>query len=357
MNIAICMYGFLRTFELTANSLVKHVLQVNNADLFIFAPKEKGISMVPCAGDVNTYKTTHRQVIKKNDIAGGNATVERLYQLYGGHLKKVELFDYDVQKFEEAAIDAPDYGVVEPYRFFSMLYQISGAVQLVVKSSREYDWICILRPDLGFYTDIDFLELNPNKIHIPFGGGILNDGKKFPVQYTAAFYKNIYRGELIPEGRIPFTDQCVIGKWDIMKGLASLYDQSLKKYLERGVPLHPETIIYYATAFSYGLEVEVHHNWVYEIVRNNFEPIENAFSKIEVKQSQENGKQEKKSIVSMRGTQGVVKKLLYKILPSYKVAVDNRYLLHDIKGIVKLHDDILKKILRILDLREENGNI
>ena len=92
--------------------------------------------------------------------------------MYGGHLKKVELFDYDVQKFEEAAIDAPDYGVVEPYRFFSMLYQISGAVQLVVKSSREYDWICILRPDLGFYTDIDFLELNPNKIHIPFGGGI-----------------------------------------------------------------------------------------------------------------------------------------------------------------------------------------
>ena len=58
------MYGLLRTHKETALSLKKHVLDVNDADLFIFSPNKAGGLSIPEGVDINLYKSEN----KKNSV-------------------------------------------------------------------------------------------------------------------------------------------------------------------------------------------------------------------------------------------------------------------------------------------------
>ena len=91
--------------------------------------------------------------------------------------------------------------------------------------------------------------------------------------YTVAYYKNLELGEMIPANRHVFTDQMVVlpGKY---LAYLSIY-KNLFALLEQGIPLHPETILYYCLVYQNHLQVTIHPEWLYEIFRNGMEPIEN----------------------------------------------------------------------------------
>lgn len=78
---------------------------------------------------------------------------------------------------------------------------------------------------------------------------------------------------MIPANRHAFTDQMVVLPGRYLACL-SIY-KNLVALLEQGIPLHPETILYYCLVYQNHLQVSIHPEWLYEIFRNGMESIEN----------------------------------------------------------------------------------
>ena len=49
----------------------------------------------------------------------------------------------------------------------------------------------------------------------------------------------------------------------------------MSTFLSRGVPFHPETLLFYGLPYLSNKKVNIHEEWLYEIFRNNTRLIEN----------------------------------------------------------------------------------
>ena len=284
---AVCMYGFLRTYKITSNALITHVLKPNEADLFIFAPKHCGVSVIPKDVEINEFKKNNQDKMWQQDLSGSLVTEENLKEKYSSYLKDFLLYDYDFNFFIESAknIETLYDRIIQKERVCSLLYNISGAIKLLkeycIKSNIKYDGVILLRPDLAFYEDLDCSEIDMDKINIPTGGGIIN--KNFLASsnnFFVDYYKNAIEGILFRCNEHPFTDQMIISSFDNMLCLAQLFD-NIEHYAELKLPFHPETILFYELCFRQKKKVSVLDSVVYEIFRNNYEPLENGLMLVE----------------------------------------------------------------------------
>ena len=340
-KVAVCMYGQLRTYNITSKSLIRHVLEVNNADLFFYGPEEVGVSIVEPDKDPTQAKFGNLKLLEERDRDGGRVQKKDLEKVYGAYLKEAVL--NNKAAYECHNLDCDTYSIVPVERVYSMLKNMEGAVRLAMDYSRTkgivYDCFLLIRPDLAFYSDIciDKIDTDESFIHIPQGGGNLKNGNE---QYYCAYYKNVERGELIEAYKQPFTDQFILGTrkaFESLKGISS----RLKYYSEIGLPIHPETIMFYNLAFG-SRKVILHKEWKYEIFRNNYATVENEFLRMLPAKGRdiatvlckydENAvflpqKKIKTRIKSRNLKQRIKNKIqyyLYKYVPSYRIGLLNR---------------------------------
>ena len=337
-RIAVCMYGMLRTYEKTSKSLIKHILEKNEADLFFYGPNNCGISVIDGA-DVTTSKFGNKKRLKAMDAAGKTVDEADLLKIYGDYLKKAYLYNISDVDNSASKYKVMNSGCVIPIeRIVSMFTNISGTLKLAQEYSKEngitYDYILLIRPDLAFYSDVCVNDLDDSQVHVPFGGGILNNGRNYCPQYYSMYYKNVSTGELIEENQHPFTDQFVVSSFSNMMQLENILDK-FKEFSSRKLPLHPETLMYYVLSYSTGHKVSIHNDWKYEIFRSDSASIENSYllnceqhgdqSKIIASVYDPNGhakaKKNRKKTISFNS---IIKKIAHFIIPSYRIGLINR---------------------------------
>ncbi len=290
MKTAIILYGFLRTFKITAKSLLEKVAKPNNADIFIFSYENEGISIIKGVDDINKQKV---QLGAKQDLEGDIITESILKNVYGDSLKKCSLQNYSeyTAKFikDSKNIYSPTFPIE---RFFSLYFNITGVAKLLVDYENEtgikYDNIILTRPDLNFYSEIKLDDIDLDYLNIAdYGGNI--QAKDENELYYSCYYKNVERMEYIPYHSIAFSDQLIISKAENLRKLNSLYD-NLQTYETYGLPVcHPETVLYYHLGLTQNLGVKT-NDIKYEILRNNYMNAENEFT---VKSNTNNSKKEK----------------------------------------------------------------
>lgn len=270
---AVILYGYMRTFKDTAPHLIKNILMVNNADLFIFCYENEGTSNIINMENVNNEKNKNAV---KWDSEGGLITESLLRSIYEDFLVEFSINKYNRNFFMEESknIFSP---VLPIERFYSLYWNMSNSVKMLnryrEKNNIEYESVLITRPDLIFYDIVDLSVCDRKKISVPTHGGNFLFGEK-PKPYFACYYKNVERGELIPWNTVVFSDQFIYSSFDNIIKLLTLYE-NLSFYNKIGVPVcHPETVLYYHLSLSNKIPVNT-IDIVYEILRSTTVKVSN----------------------------------------------------------------------------------
>lgn len=262
-RVAVCLYGFLRTCENARYSLLKHVVEQNKADVFLYAPEQVG------ALNLKFDKTDN-----KDAYIGQHIDDEHLIQWYGTSLRRYKLWTYSEDLFSEQASkqSIPCVAEINPVRVFSMFYHMKQSLMLLQEYEKEqrlkYEAIVLTRPDIAFYSPIDVSALDLEKIQIPFSTGKFDGGRMRGRNAAVLSYRNVVRGECILEGANTFNDQIIVGSRDHILLMSELYD-NLSEYIQFGVPFNPETLIYYHLVLQHGLTIKNGNKWIYELLRND----------------------------------------------------------------------------------------
>lgn len=279
---AVCLYGFLRTYKIVSESLINHILKPNNADLFIFAPNNTGISVIPKDIDINEYKRNNHKELKNQDLQGEIITNDELIKTYSPYLKNCLLYEYNQKKFFDraASIETLYDSLIPKERVCSLLYNISGSVKLLIdyceNNNIQYDGIILVRPDLALYNDLNLENIDLQKINIPIGGGILNvDSLMQKNCFYVDYYKNAEKGILFQYNKYKFTDQLIISSYQNFVCLSQLFE-NIDEYVNLKLPFHPETILFYELCYKQKIKSNPLDDVLYEIFRNNYSLIENG---------------------------------------------------------------------------------
>jgi hypothetical protein len=276
VKTAVCLYGFLRTFRVAGSSLLENVVKPNNADLFIFTPNNTGTAMKTNIGLV--------EKLRVDNPAGEYVDEEMVKNVYAEHLKAIKLYSYNADLFEreDVAENVKIIGFVGISRVFSMFYNIKGTLELLENYEKtqgiEYENIILTRPDIAFYSKVDLADVTDlNKINIANGlGEISKYGTKERINSPVFFCKNTHLGILIEANENTFNDQIIIGCRNNIMKIGEIYN-NLRDYRENGIPMNPETLIFYHLHRKYGIEIDSSNDWKYEIFREDTKPMMNIY--------------------------------------------------------------------------------
>lgn len=184
LEVAVCIYGFLRDWEDHRDSLNKNIIEKYDADLFVATPYQK---FAPDGERVGT------QELKKNY----------------SNLEDYFRWEYDESRFRDETSNLPENNSwnQQPYRIFSFFFHLSKSVELcrnkIDKTGKNYDWIFVSRPDITFHG---------------FWLNIAEEGKV-----------NIRKGKAhhVPDHGIEFDDKFLLGGEEILC-LEDLYKDNFK---------------------------------------------------------------------------------------------------------------------------------
>ena len=127
---AILLYGYMRTYKTTSASFLDKVARPNDADVFVFTYSNEGVSKLDPNLDI---------------------------------------------------------------RIFSLYYNINEAIKLLSKYEKthniRYEKVLITRPDLLFYSEIDFNSLDPDLVYVPSYGGNIAPPLKSLINTSVAFIR------------------------------------------------------------------------------------------------------------------------------------------------------------------------
>lgn len=272
-KIAVLLFGFLRTAEITAGSLLNNIVIPNNADIFYYGPDASDNPGQIHQGILD--KSGFIKINPKNiDSAISGGIEDRLRNLYGDHLKAFELHNTQASDFDHyfSSITKNDWLFdLNPNRFMSMFNNMQGVFRLMKateeKEGIRYDKVIITRPDLSFYNDISADFVQDGLFNIPRGIGFCpHTGNKRNGVSTALFYLNKSTGEYIPYAQ--FNDQLFSFSRNDAETFENLVEDCAG-YISRKVPLTPETILYFHLCVKNKLKVKYIKSWVYEIVRSD----------------------------------------------------------------------------------------
>ncbi len=290
---AIILRGHMRTYAVTAKSLILNIAEPNDADIFIFTYKNNGVSSIPSlysndSHAINKFKESIEY--EKQDMQGDIITYDSLYKYYGSYLKAYQIVEYDDLLRSKLNIDskhALDIGI-NKQRSYGMYYSTTEAYRMFLNYCKNndirYEYVILSRPDLNFYSKLIVDKFNPKYIYIPKSGGNINMSQ-YSDSYKVMSYKNVYLMEYIEYEKYIFNDQFIVSSQTNMNVIESFYD-NLDKYLERGiVTSHPETVLFYHLVYLNKKIVKFIRNFDYEILRNNFNPIDNLILSIKNQKS------------------------------------------------------------------------
>lgn len=209
MKVAVCLYGFLRDWEIHRASLNQNVIGKYNADLFGCFPYQRRED--------------------SNDIIGSDE-LESHYQ----NLNSLYRWDYNVNRFVRETESLPKLNKHKqmPHRIFSMFFHISKVVQLCIESGVEYDWIFVTRPDVTIKRfDIEMAE--PDKLNTKAG-----------------------LGHYVPKYDVGFDDKFLLGGENILK-LSSLYESvyeyAANRIFDEPIPAPEEIICHHLLKDGWGI--------------------------------------------------------------------------------------------------------
>lgn len=269
---AVLLYGFLRTAEVTSQSLMKNIVESCNADIFYFGPNSS-----------DNPKSIHKGILDsagfvkinpKNDaseVRGGIA--QRLGSLYGEKLVSYELHEKVFEDFEAMSsfVDRKQWLFsLNPGRFISMFYNIQGVYSLMEEYERthnvKYDKVIITRSDLTFYSRFDLTNIRDGFVYIPDGEGFCpHTGNRNKGLSQVLPYRNKMTGKMVPSG-VGFNDQVLVFTRETSRPMSNVLE-CIIQYMKENVPLTPETLLYFHLVSNSGLRVKYTHKWPYEIVR------------------------------------------------------------------------------------------
>lgn len=271
-RVAILLYGYLRTYQDVAYSFMKNVADLHDADIFYFGPRETDKPQVGHSGK-NNFIGSFIENPKNNAEKNKEQSNEELFRgVYGTRLKSYHFHSEGNDKFKAvaAAISQDQWlFMLDPSRFFSMAYNMSGAYDLMrayeEKIGTKYDTVILTRPDLCFYRPLT-LNIQSGEVHIADGEGVHPfDGTRLPGNVPAMFYKNVHTGELVETGHT-FNDQIIALQRPHAHLMGSLY-QSMIDYIPLRLPMTPESMLFFHFVTRSGLRIVKNDHWVYEIVR------------------------------------------------------------------------------------------
>lgn len=269
---AVVLYGFLRTYEKTAFSLIKHIIHPNNADLFIFAPNRSGVIN-------DSWYEENAKLNNKDHSLGNTISEEDVVKNYKGKLTKLKLWEYDKEMFNKDELkNIPIIAHINPTRIVSMFYHIENALKLVEQYEKEhhfkYDYIILSRPDIAFYSDIKTNNCSLESISVSSTIGYLDKktGQLLQARAPVMFWKNVILGEMLEAEKYHFNDPIIISDRKNFAPLFSIY-KNVPQFVQIGLPFNPETILFYLLCFKQNLSLKFCDDWQWEIFRSNHKEI------------------------------------------------------------------------------------
>ncbi|SIQ13951.1 hypothetical protein SAMN05880558_102126 [Aeromonas sp. RU39B] len=279
---AILLYGYVRTISVTSQTLLKHLAEYNDADIFYFGPACTDVPGLDHSGILDSrgfIKINPKNTTKIKD----NINIpDLLTKCYGSRLKSFSMHTKSSHDFAEQLrfIDRNEWLFkLDPSRFISMFYNMQGAYHVMKeyeeKTGTVYDNVILTRPDLSFYQPIDAKKIKHGVVYIPSGVGICKLGGYKQVGISEVlFYVNREKGTCIERGN-NFNDQVLAFDRSIASSLNKLVDECVE-YIKDRVPLTPETILYYHFNVINGFAIKQCPSWFYEIVRHGDSKISNV---------------------------------------------------------------------------------
>ena len=249
LRVAVCISGYLRTFERTAPSFVKNVLEPLNADLFIYAPNKKGVSWA-------SAKKKHSSIISQEDLDSDSLSLEKIEKHYpANRIKKCVLWDYDQSIFKNdyydqnpKTIDGRDYR-----RTLSMFYHIEKCNNLKTEYEKEnnfeYDIVIRTRSDLVFFTPFIIeniiRDVNlKNTIYYNAFNFLNESGMRFIDMAASVPFYNEKEITYIPHGERYFNDFTTVGTSKNMNLACNVYS-NIEKYSKLQIGINAETLFSY----------------------------------------------------------------------------------------------------------------
>ena len=279
-KVAVLLYGMLRSFQVTASSFHRHVVEPNNADVFYFGPAGSDAAPTSLSGRLDMFGNL------KDNPKGLVDPVSSVNQAafltaYGPCMRGYDFHNVNQEEFarQAAIVERKDwiYGL-NPARLFSMVFNMEGVVHLLENYERaqgvRYDTVIITRPDIAFFSPIT-APVRPGFLHIPSGEGFDEWGRKHMGNARVAYYKNVATGDFIEGGdKLTFNDQIfMLSRSDL--GSFSGLSKAFSEYLSQRVPASPETIFYLHLCLRQALIPKWHPEWCYQIQRAGMPLIEN----------------------------------------------------------------------------------
>jgi len=265
---AVVLYGFLRTYKTTFNSLIKNIIIPNKADLIIFAPNREGAAKFDKLynNDANDSESVSEQDLKNT---------------YGSYLKSGILYKYDEHNIiKDICFDNVDIiANISPKRVASTFYHIKKSLETLELYEKEhnfkYDNIILTRGDIAFYSKLNIDNYNLNNINIPKGINFRRDSGEFVIQSQPVYYyKNVLKGVSIPANMYRFNDLFIVSKRDNIINLKNLYN-NFQQMLDDKIPCNPETMMFYELFINNDLKIENSLDMICELFRPNYKDIEN----------------------------------------------------------------------------------
>jgi hypothetical protein len=155
MKLAICYRGHLRTLSKTFENQKQHLFQDNEVDFFC-----------------HTWNIYDEEInFIKNVVKPKRLLVEDVKLFERNPYNTITVSDSFLEtNFDKDKLLSDGYLQGRPYNVLSMLYSLNKVNSLrkeyVQSKGVEYDAVIVLRPDIYFYNDINYNNIDINKINI-----------------------------------------------------------------------------------------------------------------------------------------------------------------------------------------------
>lgn len=226
-KIAICIYGFLRSYPFTVHTFIDNLAKVYNADIFIYTPN-------------TSYAKTDQDVHHTKDDVN-HIDPHQMKKTFKSQLKSIVTWNYNPDIFKELIKKdkLPEQNIFEQYtwRTYSMFYHIKRVLENMCnyenKMGFKYDNVILTRLDLFYYTKVDLSTLQPNIVYYPIGEGLDQyDKRRYGAAPVFGFNKEL-------------NDQFLVGSRKHIITLIHLFDDVKKYVLKDNIEMNNETLIGY----------------------------------------------------------------------------------------------------------------